>query len=124
MSQYGRQNDGAKSPKLSGKDASGKPLEGHQHAFYLPTDEDGDGQLDHLTVWTPGGLEEREFQVVVSMTTLNPGGGRYPLQLAYQAHGMRGRFRRSLSLVLRIQALAVADAICPDASCQAPWTQG
>ena len=65
MSQYGRQNDGAKSPKLSGKDASGKPLEGHQHAFYLPTDEDGDGQLDHLTVWTPGGLEEREFQAVV-----------------------------------------------------------
>lgn len=87
MSQYGRQNDGAKSPKLSGKDASGKPLEGHQHAFYLPTDEDGDGQLDHLTVWTPGGLEEREFQAVVSMTTLNPGGGRDPLQLAYQAHG-------------------------------------
>ena len=40
---------------LSGKDAAGKPLKGHHHAFYVPTDEDGDGRLDHLTVWTPGG---------------------------------------------------------------------
>ena len=87
MSQYGRQNGGAKSPTLSGKDASGKPLEGHQHAFYLPTDEDGDGRLDHLSVWTSRGLNEGEFKAIVSLTTLNPGRGRDPLQLVYQAHG-------------------------------------
>ena len=35
---------------FSGKDGSGRPLrDDHQHAFYLPTDEDGDGRLDHLT---------------------------------------------------------------------------
>ena len=54
MAQFGRRNEGANSERLSGKDASGKPLSGHRHAFYLPTDEDGDGRLDHLTVWTPG----------------------------------------------------------------------
>ena len=92
MSKYGRQNDEAKSATLSGKDASGKPLQGHPHAFYLPTDEDGDGRLDHLTVWAPGGLDTKEFEAVVSMQELNRGGGRDPLQLAYQEHGSVGDF--------------------------------
>lgn len=87
MAQFGRQNKGAKSPKLSGKDARGKPMKGHQHAFYLPTDEDGDGRLDHLTIWTPGELNVKEFQALVSIATLNLGGAREKVQLAYQAHG-------------------------------------
>ena len=92
MSKYGKQNDGAVSEALSGKDKSGKPLKGHPHAFYLPTDEDGDGRLDHLTVWAPGGLGPEEFQAVVSVQKLNRGGGRDPLQLAYQAHGKEKDF--------------------------------
>ena len=87
MSQYGRSNRGAVSPCLSGKDASGEPLQGHGHAFYLPTDEDGDGRLDHLTVWASGGFPDREFQAAVSVNTLNPGGQREPVQLVYEAHG-------------------------------------
>ena len=87
MSQYGRGNRGAVSQSLSGKDASGIPLQGHGHAFYLPTDEDGDGRLDHLTVWAPAGLTAEEFRAVVSVQTLNPGGQREPAQLAYLAHG-------------------------------------
>ena len=87
MSQYGRNNNGEVSQSLSGKDASGNPLKGHGHAFYLPTDEDGDGRLDHLTVWAPGELTAREFRAIVSVNTLNPGGHREPVQLAYQAHG-------------------------------------
>lgn len=87
MSKYG-ENDKAKSPTLSGKDSSGTPLKGHRHTFYLPTDEDGDGRLDHLTVWTPGkGLTAKEFQAVVSVNTLNPGRHREPIQLVYQSHG-------------------------------------
>ena len=94
MSKYSSQNDGAISPRLSGKDASGKPLQGHQHAFYLPTDEDGDGRLDHLTIWapTPGGLDEKELQSVVSVSMLHPGNGRDPLQLVYQARGREDDF--------------------------------
>lgn len=87
MSQYGRQNQRGVSQSLSGKDASERPLKGHNHAFYLPTDEDGDGRLDHLTVWVPGGLTEKEFQAIVSVNTLNPSGQREPVQLAYQSHG-------------------------------------
>ncbi|MDE0075950.1 MAG: type I-U CRISPR-associated protein Csb2 [Caldilineaceae bacterium] len=92
MAQYGRRNGEAKSEMLSGKDAAGEPLKGHRHAFYVPTDEDGDGRLDHLTVWTPGGLNEREFSAVVSVNTLNPVGRREPVQLVYQAHGKEKDF--------------------------------
>ena len=92
MARYGRRNEGASSEKLSGKDASGKPLSGeHRHAFYLPADEDGDGRLDHLTVWTPGGLDEKEFRAVVSVNTLKPE-GRDPVQLSYLAHGKEDEF--------------------------------
>ena len=35
---------------FSGKDAQGQPLQGHRHTYYLPTDEDGDGRLDHITL--------------------------------------------------------------------------
>ena len=87
LAQFGRQNGGAKSPILSGKDPTGKPLKDHLHAFYLPSDEDGDGKLDHLTIWVPGGLDDRSYQAVVSIKTLNPGRGQEPVTLAYQAHG-------------------------------------
>ena len=93
MSRYGRQNGNGTSEKLSGKDSSGKPLSGHQHALYLPTDENGDGRLDHLTVWTPGGLDEKEFRAIVSVDALNLGGGREPVRLAYLAHGKADDFR-------------------------------
>ncbi len=94
MSYYGgRNNKTAKSPTLSGRDEeSGKPLEGHKHAFYLPADEDGDGKLDHLTVWASYGLTPQEFEALVSMQELNRGGGREPLQLVYQAHGKESDF--------------------------------
>lgn len=92
MAKFGRQNEGKKSKMLSGKDTSGKPLQGHRHAFYVPTDEDGDGRLDHLTVWTPEGLDEGEFKALVSVNTLNPGGQREPVQLVYQTHGEMDTF--------------------------------
>ena len=31
---------------FAGKSRDGEPLKGHRHAFYLPADEDGDGQQD------------------------------------------------------------------------------
>ena len=98
MSRYGSQNDGAISETLSGKDNSGKPLKGHPHAFYLPTDDNGDGRLDHLTVWAPGGLDEKEFLAIVSVPELNRGGGRDSLQLAYQARGSEDDFVDASSL--------------------------
>ena len=92
MAQYGRRNEGGNSENLSGKDASGKPLSGHQHAFYLPTDENGDGRLDHLTVWTPGSMSETEFRALVSLNTLKPE-GRDAVRLSYLAHGKDSDFQ-------------------------------
>ena len=58
---YGRMFDGASSPVLSGKTPDGEPLTEHRHAFFLPTDEDGDSRLDHLTLYAPGGFDAREM---------------------------------------------------------------
>ncbi len=38
-----------------------RPSKGHQHAHFLPTDEDGDGRLDHLTVYAPCGLNNDDL---------------------------------------------------------------
>lgn len=75
MARYGRLTARGVSAALSGKDASGRPLQGHRHAAYLPTDEDCDGHLDHLTVWTPCGLQPLEVQALASLRELNPGRG-------------------------------------------------
>jgi CRISPR-associated protein Csb2 len=51
-------------PAFWGKNEQARPSVGHRHAFFLPADEDGDGCLDHLTVYAPMGfnsLERRAF---------------------------------------------------------------
>lgn len=63
---YGRLTGGKVSPVLSGREG-GRPLKGHRHAFYLPTDEDGDGRLDHLTVYAPAGFGELEQAALASL---------------------------------------------------------
>lgn len=87
MARYGRLTGGAPSPALSGKDGDGKPLKGHRHAFYLPADEDGDGKLDSLAIWTPLGLSAKETDAVESLSELNPGHGRAPVRLSLLASG-------------------------------------
>lgn len=67
MACYGKLNNGANSTVLSGK-KDGRPLRwNHQHAYYLPTDEDRDGYLDHLTVYIPGGIEDSEKLALASL---------------------------------------------------------
>jgi CRISPR-associated protein Csb2 len=41
---------------FTGCDEHRNPLQGHQHAFYLPEDVDGDGRIDHVTVYARGGF--------------------------------------------------------------------
>ena len=44
--------------QISGRDADGKPLKdpSHQHAFWLPEDADGDGWIDHVSVFIRDGM--------------------------------------------------------------------
>jgi CRISPR-associated protein Csb2 len=74
------QPDRCASPVLSGKDASGQLLAGHRHAYYLATDEDRDGHLDHLTVYAADGLGKDEVAALQRLQKLT-GGVEEPLRL-------------------------------------------
>jgi len=59
---------------FSGKDDRGEPLrDDHDHAFYLPTDEDDDGRLDHLTVHASGGFPRDEVRAIDALRWLRCG---------------------------------------------------
>lgn len=58
------------SPAFSGKDAAGNAATGHTHAYFLPTDEDGDGRLDHLTVYAKAGFSQEELQAIGDLREL------------------------------------------------------
>lgn len=90
---YGRLHAGASSPVLSGKDVSGRPLQGHRHAFYLPVDEDGDRRIEMLLVYAPAGLGPAEQDALGAVRTLDPGKGRPELHLHLLGFGAPDRFR-------------------------------
>ena len=67
LAQFGWRRDEAKEgwiPKapweISGRDSDGKPLRdpSHAHAFWLPEDADGDGWIDHVSVFIAGGMND------------------------------------------------------------------
>ncbi|HSW09323.1 MAG TPA: type I-U CRISPR-associated protein Csb2 [Bacillota bacterium] len=69
MAQYGLAYGGLVSPVLSGRGAVER-LQGHRHAFYFPADEDGDGFLDHLTVYALAGLGCQEQSALSNLKSL------------------------------------------------------
>ncbi|MCS6290684.1 MAG: type I-U CRISPR-associated protein Cas5/Cas6 [Nitrospira sp.] len=62
-----------RSDVLSGKDQQGQRLINHRHAYYLPTDEDGDGRLDHLTVYAAAGFGPDERRALDRLRELKMG---------------------------------------------------
>jgi CRISPR-associated protein Csb2 len=38
--------------QLTGRGSNGAQAQSHQHAYYLPVDDDGDGKIDHLLVYS------------------------------------------------------------------------
>ncbi len=52
---------------FSGKSDMGDVGAGHGHAYYLPTDEDGDGRLDHLTLVASNGFGPAELRAIDSI---------------------------------------------------------
>lgn len=49
------------SPVFSGKGIDGNPMQGHQHAFFLPLDEDRDGWLDHILIASKNPFSQSEL---------------------------------------------------------------
>lgn len=95
MGQYGRSNGGGPSQILAGKDPKGRRLEGHAHAHYLPADEDGDGRLDHLTIWAPAGFHEKEQEALGRLHVLYLGRGRPEIRLVLMGMGQGHDFLAS-----------------------------
>jgi CRISPR-associated protein Csb2 len=67
-------------PSLMGKDAAGRPLRGHRHAFFVPADEDGDGRIDHVTVVAEQGFTAAEVRALDRLRQVRHGEGE-PLRL-------------------------------------------
>lgn len=72
---FGKLFHGESSPIFSGKSQTGQPSEGHRHAFYLPTDEDGDGRLDHLTLYAAERFGPQELRAIDRLRVLRGPGG-------------------------------------------------
>ena len=85
MSVYGQNNNKEISETLSGKDSNREMLKGHNHAFYLPTDEDDDGILDHVTIVAKAPFDEKELDALNIMNKI-----RYspnPFEVIYESRG-------------------------------------
>lgn len=58
-------------PLFSGKDEDGNSLSsGHQHAHYIVSDEDGDGKIDHLTIYAEMGFDENHVKALSRLSKL------------------------------------------------------
>lgn len=61
---FGKLFDGASSLVFSGKQTDGLPLPAHRHAFFIPTDDDRDGKLDHLMLYAADGFDTHELHAL------------------------------------------------------------
>lgn len=81
MSQFGGPKKRETTPVISGRE-DGRPVrDQHQHAFYLPTDEDGDGRIDHLTIYSPVGFGAEEQHALGRLHRLYQGQEKPEIQL-------------------------------------------
>jgi len=94
LSIYGKLNARAVSVTLSGKSDDRIPLRDHGHAHYLPSDEDGDGHLDHLTIFARGGFDDRERRALARLFELKRDEDQTPLALLLLGMGTEEDFRR------------------------------
>jgi CRISPR-associated protein Csb2 len=74
-------------PELTGRDASGQPLTGHQHAYLLPIDLDGDRHLDHILIYAQMGLGPSAQRAVRTLKRTWTKGGVGELQVALAGQG-------------------------------------
>ena len=59
-------------PEISGRGIDGRPLRNpsHTHAFWLPEDADGDGWIDHVSVFVASGMNDRVRYALDGVTRL------------------------------------------------------
>jgi CRISPR-associated protein Csb2 len=59
-------------PVFSGYDAAGQVMRGahHEHAWFLPANDDSDGAIDHLLVYARGGFDLAALRALVGLRQL------------------------------------------------------
>lgn len=72
---------------ILGKRINGDPLQGHLHAHYLPTDENQDGRLDHLTIIAPIGFDQGDIDAIGAMRTIFRRGNQSDIKLVLTGLG-------------------------------------
>lgn len=93
--EHGREELCRHCPSLIGKDLDGQPLRGHQHAYFIPIDEDGDGHIDHITVVAERGFAADEVRALDRLRRVSLGEGE-PLRLLLVGLGTQGDFTSPL----------------------------
>jgi len=105
---------------ISGRGSDNRPLRDadHRHAFWLPEDADGDGEIDHLVVYARDGFDHEVRDKLDRLTRLwiersgslgeeddaDSPGSRQEWRLALEGFGMPHEFRDASRLLGRSQA--------------------
>lgn len=74
------------SPILYGRNANGNPAQSHQHAFYIPSDEDGDGRIDHVTIYAAGRFSRDDIYALDRLRSLSFGKEGETDEISTSAH--------------------------------------
>ncbi|MGC2238221.1 MAG: type I-U CRISPR-associated protein Csb2 [Pyrinomonadaceae bacterium] len=86
--------DNGFSEVICGKLMDGTPLENHQHAHYIATDEDNDGRIDHLTIFAPRGFNEDDVSALNRISSVNWRESRTGIRLVLTGLGNISDFAR------------------------------
>ena len=73
LSKFGWENGRPKAPSvISGRGPNGRPLRNgrHSHAFWMPEDADGDGWIDHVSVYAEEGFDAAVREKMDRLTRL------------------------------------------------------
>lgn len=84
--------DTSHSEAITGKTFDSQPLEGHLHAHYFATDEDTDGRIDHVTVYSPRGFDRDDIAALGQLTCIFRSGNRPDVRMTLTGMGASERF--------------------------------
>lgn len=98
---------------ITGKSSDGTPLKNHEHAHYLPTDEDGDGQIDHLTVFAPRGFDRADVAALGRLRAVNWRESRDGIGLVLVGLGDAANFAAGETAVSPFAKSAVFRSVTP-----------
>jgi CRISPR-associated protein Csb2 len=84
--------DTSHSEAITGKTIEGMPLEGHGHTHYFATDEDGDGRLDHVTLYAPCGFSPEDIEALGAMRSIFRRGNLPDVSMVLAGLGHRKQF--------------------------------